>query len=239
MVPTAVPGTLRLVEIGAGDSFSCGRTSEGDVYCWGWNAFGQLGDGTDNNRMTPGLVVGATRFVQLAVGQNFACGRTGPGDAYCWGMDQLHVMSSDALAPCDSCSLSIRDARLGHVRKPELVPGGLRLAQIGAGGLACGVTKPGAVYCWGGGGRGFDDSTGHSYHYPATVSTDVKFMDISVGAAVACRISTTRDVYCWGPNRGGGLGNGTVSEGAMPTRLGPAIPKAKQRWTMPRVRIVN
>lgn len=232
MVPTVVPGTPRLAEIGAGDSFSCGRTSDGEVYCWGWNEFGQLGDGTDVSRLTPGLVVGAPRFVQLAVGANLACGRTAPGEVYCWGMDQLHEMSANALERCDSCSLATRDARLAHVRKPELVPGGQRFAQIAAGGPACGRTARGEVYCWGstgfGSGGGFEDSTGHPNRGPAVVRSPVSFADISVGSAVACGITPQADVYCWGANENGGLGNGKVSRGELPTRLGPPIPKAKQ-----------
>jgi alpha-tubulin suppressor-like RCC1 family protein/uncharacterized protein YjdB len=43
--PVAVFGGLDLVEMTAGDRFTCGRTSTGTVYCWGRNSSGQLGTG--------------------------------------------------------------------------------------------------------------------------------------------------------------------------------------------------
>ncbi|MCX7789531.1 MAG: RCC1 domain-containing protein, partial [Chloroflexaceae bacterium] len=38
--------TISFVQIAAGGSHTCGLTNTGLVYCWGWNAYGQLGDGT-------------------------------------------------------------------------------------------------------------------------------------------------------------------------------------------------
>ena len=57
LTPTAVAGGLLFASLSAGDSqFSCGRTAAGTAYCWGWNQYGQLGDGTTTNRAVPTLV---------------------------------------------------------------------------------------------------------------------------------------------------------------------------------------
>jgi alpha-tubulin suppressor-like RCC1 family protein len=42
-----------VVAIAAGNSHSCALTGAGVVECWGWNARGELGDGTTTNRLTP------------------------------------------------------------------------------------------------------------------------------------------------------------------------------------------
>jgi alpha-tubulin suppressor-like RCC1 family protein len=60
--PTAVSGGLVMVDLRAGQYFSCGVTPAGAapsaVYCWGYNGYMQLGDGTAVNRSTPARVVG-------------------------------------------------------------------------------------------------------------------------------------------------------------------------------------
>ena len=43
----------------AGWAHTCGKTAAGVLYCWGLNASGQLGDGTQVDRLTPTRVAGA------------------------------------------------------------------------------------------------------------------------------------------------------------------------------------
>jgi alpha-tubulin suppressor-like RCC1 family protein len=57
--PTLVAGGLRFLEVYAGGAHSCGITTTNRAYCWGSNSFGQLGDGTTTQRLTPVPVAGA------------------------------------------------------------------------------------------------------------------------------------------------------------------------------------
>ena len=49
-----------IVAISAGESHNTALKSDGTVWTWGWNAFGQLGDGTTNDAHTPIKVAGLT-----------------------------------------------------------------------------------------------------------------------------------------------------------------------------------
>jgi alpha-tubulin suppressor-like RCC1 family protein len=51
-----VPGLDHVVEIALGRRHSCARLDDGEVKCWGWNGFGQLGDGTKKSHSTPTTV---------------------------------------------------------------------------------------------------------------------------------------------------------------------------------------
>jgi len=66
--------------------FSCALKSDGTVSCWGFDNFGQLGDGTaDPSRATPATVAGLSGIVDIATGELHACAIDGQGKVSCWG----------------------------------------------------------------------------------------------------------------------------------------------------------
>jgi alpha-tubulin suppressor-like RCC1 family protein len=72
----------------AGASHTCARTSAGVVYCWGQNIHGQLGDGTNERRLTPTQVAGDLSFTSVLAGGAITCGRSDQGEFWCWGFNQ-------------------------------------------------------------------------------------------------------------------------------------------------------
>ena len=57
--PALVSGGLKFVALSAGGAHTCGVTPDGSIYCWGANAAGQLGDGTQTDRAAPTRVAEA------------------------------------------------------------------------------------------------------------------------------------------------------------------------------------
>ena len=51
--PAPVAGGLTFATVVASTDVTCGLTTGGSMYCWGWNNHGQLGDGTTTDRYTP------------------------------------------------------------------------------------------------------------------------------------------------------------------------------------------
>ncbi|HET9274776.1 MAG TPA: hypothetical protein VFN96_01765, partial [Gemmatimonadales bacterium] len=75
--PGAAAATvLTFRTISAGGFHSCGVTTDDRAYCWGYNQFGQLGDGTNVNRMVPTRVAGGLAFRQVSAGSHHTCGVT-------------------------------------------------------------------------------------------------------------------------------------------------------------------
>jgi alpha-tubulin suppressor-like RCC1 family protein len=94
--PEKVQGGYKFVAISAGggspgttqvqqNSHTCGITTTDTLVCWGWNADGQLGDGTTLDRATPTPVFGNMKFKAVATGWRHTCGISMDGKAYCWG----------------------------------------------------------------------------------------------------------------------------------------------------------
>jgi alpha-tubulin suppressor-like RCC1 family protein len=130
-----VCGGFAFSDVHAGDRFSCGRTSGGISYCWGYNAAGQLGDGTTTQHDLPAAVSGSIAFSQIAPGGAHACGIALSGPSYCWGYNAAGQLGNGTRV---------------DLAVPGLVTSTLPFVELAAGGShTCGRIASGQVFCWG------------------------------------------------------------------------------------------
>ena len=127
--------TTQLPSVSVGSIHNCGVTTAGAAYCWGWNGFGQLGNGTNTKSNVPVAVTGGLTFQSVSAGLQHSCGVTTAGTAYCWGEN--------------------KHGRFGNGTEtnsnvPVAVTGGLTFQSVSGGFYhSCGVTTAGTAYCWG------------------------------------------------------------------------------------------
>jgi alpha-tubulin suppressor-like RCC1 family protein len=131
-----VRGLEDVVQIAAGEDHTCGVRADGDVWCWGSNAEGQLGDGTLVDRVRPVRVAGIQNARQVVAGEEHSCALTREGAAWCWGANARGQLGDGT-----------RTNRSTPVRVPDAPP----YARLGAGeGHTCAIDLSGGVHCWGG-----------------------------------------------------------------------------------------
>ncbi|HEU4407122.1 MAG TPA: hypothetical protein VFS43_17770 [Polyangiaceae bacterium] len=86
-------GGLVVNQIAARYNHSCALVNGGQVLCWGDNVYGQLGDGTAIDRLTPVAVLASpggpplTGVQALALGYQHSCALLGGGEIRCWGLN--------------------------------------------------------------------------------------------------------------------------------------------------------
>ncbi len=142
-VPVDVIGLNDVASIAAGYGHSCAITASGQLTCWGFNLYGQLGDGTTTDRISPGEVSGISGGVAaVAPGDVQTCALMNDGTVRCWGNNLLgelgdgtRVTSLTPVTVCrdTSCSQPLSD-----------------IVQLSAGDYhTCALNTLGDVYCWG------------------------------------------------------------------------------------------
>lgn len=189
--------------VSAGEYHACAINAAGGVECWGYNEYGQMGDGTTENRPTPVDVMGlASGVVSISVGEYFTCALTSAGGMKCWGEDPY------------------RDGTYHDPSIPGDIPGMTEgVIAISSGRYhVCALMNTGTVQCW---GSNFDgqlgDGTMTSRYIPAEVlGLDTGVTAINAGGYSTCALTVDGGVKCWGDNDEGQLGDQTTINRTQP-----------------------
>jgi alpha-tubulin suppressor-like RCC1 family protein len=80
-----VVGLTGIVGISAGYSHSLAVKSDGTVWSWGYNSYGQLGNGTTTQRASPVRVQGLTGIVAVSAGGQHSLALASDGTIWAWG----------------------------------------------------------------------------------------------------------------------------------------------------------
>ncbi len=193
------PGVER---ISAGDEFTCGVADQG-TYCWGDNAFGQLGNGTTSASTIPVAV--ATSFSTVSSGARHACGRESNGIVRCWGDNALGQLG-------DGSGINRTTPTAGPAGPFQLVTAG--------GEHTCALADDGNAYCWGANGNGqLGTGTTSNAMSPVLVAGGRTFATLSAGRNHTCGLDLLGAAWCWGANADGQLGDGTTTDRTQPVAV--------------------
>jgi alpha-tubulin suppressor-like RCC1 family protein len=222
--PTTVPvavsnsSSLGFQQVSTSWITTCALTAAGAVYCWGNGYNGAFGNGTDENETssTPVSAAGGMSLATISVGNLYSCGLRSNAQAVCWG--ENNEFGEQGLGTL-----------VGPTLSPTDVTGGLTFASLRAHkknsvlAHTCGVTPAGDIYCWGANNDSqLGTPTGFACWFtsfgffpcsssPVKVDSDLAFQAVDPGREFTCALSTTGEVYCWGENDYGQLGDGTTT----------------------------
>jgi alpha-tubulin suppressor-like RCC1 family protein len=199
-VPVQVQGLTSGVQaIAAGNWHTCALVN-GGARCWGYNSFGELGDGSTTESHVPVQVQGLASEVEaIAVGRFHTCALVN-GGVRCWGSNGNGQLGIDPTA-IDSSSVPVQVLSSG-------------VAAIAAGNDHACALVGGGVQCW---GRNASGQLGNDSTTDSHLPVDVLGLTSGVAAIAAGHDHTCAlvggGVQCWGYNNYGQLGNGTSGFG--------------------------
>ncbi len=202
---TPTPGLGTAVDIALGDRHTCALLNDMTVWCWGANESGQLGTGDTAARPTPTQVAGLTDVTAIAAGGAFTCAVNRDGSALCWGRNadgELGNGNGTDLSPTPQPVRLLANVQTLTARDRH----------------ACALTV-GGLLCWGSNEQGeLGDGTRNPHPEPTAVMIPpgVTWTDVVAGAAHTCALGTTGQIWCWGANQLGELGDGTDETRAVP-----------------------
>ncbi len=206
--PRDVVDLDNVTDVAAGGLHACALRADRTVWCWGSNAYGQLGDQTALQRRRPVQVVGIVDAVQIAAGPSYTCARTAPGAVWCWGLNdngQLGIGStSNSLQAVRAVGLeqNVVDISLGHSH-------------------ACAARNDGKVLCWGLNGNGqLGDGTTTQRTVPTLVNDAFgNYVAVAAAASHSCGLTVGGQPKCWGYNHVGQLGDGSTLQRTTPAAV--------------------
>jgi alpha-tubulin suppressor-like RCC1 family protein len=195
--------------VSAGGEHSCGISENGEAYCWGENGDGQLGDGSGFDQPSAVAVSTGESMAWISAGDRHSCGVSNAGYAYCWGANDQGQLGTGAAGAGTNAPVQVTDSILFNT-----VHAGVD--------HTCGWAQDSVAYCWGDNSRGQlgDDNLGIDSPSPVLVdAAGLKFAAVDVGSDHSCVIEDGGDVYCWGANDVGQLGDGGMTDSDVPVMI--------------------
>ncbi len=205
-----------ITAIAAGSHHSLALRSDGTVWAWGDNREGQLGDGTNAQRLAPVQVGGRAPLIDIrAIGagnlHSLAIAVTTRSTVWTWGSNWHGELGNGT-----------SDSSPTPVRVATSSVGGPFYAQVDGGAhFSLALMGDGVVQAWGLNGSGqLGDGTTTERQTPVNVEglpREPVIQQIAAGAAHSLALSA--EVWAWGGNRQGQLGDGTTVDRHRPVRV--------------------
>ena len=178
--------------VDTGGTHTCAINTDGQLYCWGWNFYGQIGDGTTTNKHSPTRIGVDSDWTSVSSGSNHTCAIKEGGELYCWGVNGNGRLGDGSVTQRNT------PTRIGTDADWSIITAGWE--------FSCGIKTSGQLYCWGL-DRLVDDTPKLN---PTRVGTESEWANVT-GSMHGCALKNDGSVYCWGYNNYGQVGDGTTT----------------------------
>lgn len=211
-IAVAVPGlpigsaAKAIEKVVAGTYHTVALKGDGTVVAWGDNQYGQLGDGSTTDRLSPVAVEGLTDVVAVAVGVYFTVALKADGSVMAWGRNNEGQLGDETITD--------------HLI-PVTVPGLSGVVAVATGDSHVVALKAdGTVVTWGWNGSGqLGSGSIISSKIPLEVAGLTDVVAVAAGYSHTVVLKSDGKVMAWGLNKFGQLGDGTMTNRLTPVAV--------------------
>lgn len=181
-------------EISTNGQFAIARKGDETLWSWGRNNYGQLGDGTNTDKLQPIQIGTSANWKYGSCGGGHGMGIKADGSLWAWGWNDYGQLGNGTYTSSNT---------------PIQIPGNWK--QVSAGMLfTAAVTQDGKLFLWG-------DNNSHQVSpsnittvpSPLQYGTDTDWKEVYVGDASVFALKNNGTLWTWGNNAYGMLGHGT------------------------------
>lgn len=206
--PQPVAGLSEVTAISKGPDTLLALLRDGRVMAYGYNEYGELGDGSSEESEVPVEVSGIEDAVAVSAGENFGLALLSDGTVKAWGRNSNGELGDGSFSAPETCS---GPPEASCSRTPVTVKGLSGITAIDAGRThSLALLAGGSVVAWGANREGQlgEGGTGGSADEPVPVGGLSGVTAVSAGDEESLALLADGTVRAWGGDRWGQLGFG-------------------------------
>lgn len=182
-------------------------TTDGNLYAWGWNYYGQLGLGDTTNRSSP-VQVGSGYWQSVSGSDASSTGVTTDGKLWAWGLNNFGQLGQGNTTSYSS------PVQVGALTTWSV-------SATGEGESMSAIKTDGTLWGWGNNGTGqLGNGSTTNTNSPIQVGSLTTWSNVSTGDTFCAAIKTDGTIWAWGWNDKGQVGQGNTTNYSSPVQIG-------------------
>jgi alpha-tubulin suppressor-like RCC1 family protein len=202
-------------KIDAGHSHNLSIKSDGSLWSWGGNLYGELGNGTNGfgssyNVAVPTQIGNEFDWSSISAGEYHSSAIKNDGSLWVWGFNSW-----------DNIGLGVNSPDVINV--PTQIGNSLDWRSVSAGSYySLAIKNDGSLWAW---GRNYFGNIGNgtinnNISSPIQIGIETNWDKVIAGYSFSLALKVDGTLWAWGANINGQLGNGTTTDSYLPIQVG-------------------